>query len=74
LVVLGVHQLTIGPPPFVLFRFESLPQNPLSISIDFPNIAGAGLLFAALCLFFDRPKSSVSNNGSPEGPPHPVVV
>jgi hypothetical protein len=54
LAVLGVPHLTIGPPQFVLFTFENLPQNGLSISLDLYNFAGAGFLFAALCLFFDR--------------------
>jgi hypothetical protein len=54
--VLGVRHLTIGLSQFELFTFESLPPNGPEISVDLSNIAVAGLLFAALCFFFDRPK------------------
>jgi hypothetical protein len=72
--VLGTRNLTIGPPQFVLFTFQSLPQNGPNISVDISNIVEAGFLFAAICFFFDRKKRPAPDNDAPKGSPHPVVV
>ena len=72
--VLGVRHLTIGLSQFALFTFESLPPNGPQIEVGVSNIAVAGLLFAALCFFFDRPKPPALNKAVPKGPPHLVVL
>jgi hypothetical protein len=75
--VFGVRHLTIGLSHFALFTFESLPQNGPQISVDLSNLSNivvAGLLFAALCFFFDRPKPPALDKDLPKGSSHPVVL
>jgi len=72
--VLGVRHLTIGLSQFELFTFESLPPNGPQMEVDLSTIAVAGLLFAALCFFFDRPRPPALDKDVPKGPPHPVVL